>query len=478
MPRRLSRRLRERSESDEPHGWKEGDQPVIGWKEWMLYSRFDPVRRFAWNALNKDLDCMPAMPREPRVKLLVGGDVCFDGTCRGAPYLGVDRVGGKSREAGALSNVRRKLRRAMAKAMLSDRYFSNSVDLPLPRLRVKLGNGGERRFLKEYFKDRIFFDQEYPCDKSDPSFPFARLTTLFSEMDLVFVNLETPLSARKRAQGYFISDPAYARAMKDAGIGMVGMANNHVFDAGEPGFLETLEHLSAAGILQTGAGLSMAEARAGRTVTVNGRTLHFLAYTQFCSQRYSSIAGDYPGILPLDPKLMADDVRKARASADLVLVSLHWGQENVPNVHPEQREIAHKLIEAGADCIIGHHPHVPQAIEVHRDRPIIYSLGNFIFGNSPRNGTHTDNLLVELHVGERRIDGLVLHPIAGQRFEMFQPYPLEGQRARRLIEDMQIKCFKYGTRVAEKGGKGFISIHSADKKGEAGHAHRQDRQLC
>jgi poly-gamma-glutamate capsule biosynthesis protein CapA/YwtB (metallophosphatase superfamily) len=451
---------------------------VIGWKEWMLYSRFDPVRRFAWNALNRELDCMPVRLGEPRARLLVGGDVCFDGTCRGAPYLGVDRVGGKGLGGGALSTVKRRFRRAMAKAMLSDRFFSNSVDLPLPRLRVKSGNGGERRFLKEYFKDRIFFDLEYPCDKSDPSFPFARLTPLFKEMDLVFVNLETPLSSRRRAQGYFISDPAYAKAMKDAGIGLVSMSNNHVFDAGEPGFLETLEHLSAAGILQTGAGSSMDEARAGRTLTVNGISVCVLAYTQFCSQRYSSMAGDYPGILPLDPWLMADDIRKARESADLVLVSLHWGQEYVPNVHPEQREMAHHLIDSGADCIIGHHPHVPQAIEIHRGRPIIYSLGNFVFGNSPRNGTHADNLLVELHVGERRIEGLVLHPIAGQRFEMFQPYPLEGQRARRLIEEMQIKCFKYGTRVTEKGGKGFISIHTADKGGEAGHAHRQDRQLC
>jgi poly-gamma-glutamate capsule biosynthesis protein CapA/YwtB (metallophosphatase superfamily) len=433
-------------------------EAVIGWKEWLLYSRFEPLRRFGWSLLQPEGE--PVLQDKPLLRLLVGGDVSFDGSCRGAPYVGVDRVGGKNGSGGG-SKVRTKIRRALARMVLSEQFFSNSVDLPLPELRVKSGNSEKGRYLKEYFRDRIFFEQEYPCDNSDPSFPFARLTPLFQEMDLVFVNLETPLTTKKRAQGYFISDPSYAQAMKDAGIGLVSLANNHVFDAGEPGFLDTLDHLDRAGILQTGAGLTLDQAREGKTVRIKGKTLHFLGYTQFCSHRYSSIAADYPGVLPLDPQLMAEDVRRARQASDLVLVSLHWGQEYVPNVHPAQVDIAHRLIDAGADCIIGHHPHIPQGIEIYKGRPILYSLGNFIFGNAPRKGMQHDNILVELLIGRQSIEGLILHPVSGNAFDLFQPFPLDGERAERLIQELQTKSARYRTSITAKDGKGLIAIHPA-----------------
>jgi poly-gamma-glutamate capsule biosynthesis protein CapA/YwtB (metallophosphatase superfamily) len=363
-----------------------------------------------------------------------------------------------------VSALQRALGRKVSRALLSERFYSHKVELPFQELALKTPENGHRRYLRPYYRNRIFFDQEYPCDKSDPSFPLERLKPLFQEMDLVMINLETPLTSRTRAQGYFISDPAYAWAMKEAGVGLVCLANNHTFDAGEAGFLETLEHLDRAGILQTGAGMSIDEVRAGRTMTVKGSRLCFLSYTQYCSQRYSSIAADYPGILPMDRLLMAEDIQRARARADLVLVSLHWGQEYVPNVHPAQIEIARGLVDAGADAVIGHHSHIPQAIEIYRGRPILYSLGNLIFGSAPR-GYQSDSMLVELLIRNKAVVGLVVHPVSSQRFEAFQPYPLQGRRARALLEELLIKSLRFGTTIGLKEDTGVIAIDHFQRDG-------------
>jgi poly-gamma-glutamate synthesis protein (capsule biosynthesis protein) len=237
---------------------------------------------------------------------------------------------------------------------------------------------------------------------------------------------------------------------------MVSLSNNHIFDAGEKGFFDTIRHLDKAGIQWTGAGNSLPEARAGRKVKVKDSSITILSYTQYCNSMYVSMAGEQAGILPMDLEVMQEDVKQARESADLVFVSVHWGFEDQPTVHPRQIEIAHRLIDAGADSIIGHHPHVPHGIELYRGRPILYSLGNFIFGH----GKHSwaDNYLADIVIEQKTIKGLLIYPIAGTGPELFQPERLRGPRAAALLQDLRMRSAVFRTGIAVKDDVGQVRI--------------------
>jgi poly-gamma-glutamate synthesis protein (capsule biosynthesis protein) len=244
--------------------------------------------------------------------------------------------------------------------------------------------------------------------------------------------------------------------MKEKGISIVSVANNHIYDAGETGLLDTLCHLESAAIPAVGAGENLTAARKGKLVQIRGTRLLFLGYTQFCNGRFASLAGDYPGILPLDRELMINDVKQARPDADILFVSLHWGLENQPNIHPKQVEIAHLLIDAGADCIIGHHPHVPHGVEVYKAKPIFYSLGNFIFPRFYKKWS--DNFLAEVIIVQSKITGIILYPIAGVGKELFQPELLTGSRADSLLRELQLKSIMLNAPIAIHDNLGYIDL--------------------
>lgn len=154
---------------------------------------------------------------------------------------------------------------------------------------------------------------------------------------------------------------------------------------------------------------------------------------------------------------MVEDVKVAKRKADFVFVSLHWGIENDPNVHPKQIEIAHLLIYHGADGIIGHHPHVPHGIEIYRNRPILYSLGNFIFGQSDTRWC-LDNYLAEIVIDQERIQGIMIYPISGQGQELFQPELLSGTRSDLLFFELQTRSAAFNTKITIQNDVGYIKI--------------------
>jgi poly-gamma-glutamate synthesis protein (capsule biosynthesis protein) len=158
----------------------------------------------------------------------------------------------------------------------------------------------------------------------------------------------------------------------------------------------------------------------------------------------------------LDRRIIVEDIKAAKKKADFVFISLHWGIENQPSVHPTQIEIAHLLIDEGADCIIGHHPHVPHGIEVYKERPIFYSLGNFIFAQTE--DCWSDNILAEIIIDCRKFKGVIIYPISGQGQELFQPEILTGTRADSLLHEIQIKSVFFNTRITTQNHVGYISI--------------------
>jgi poly-gamma-glutamate synthesis protein (capsule biosynthesis protein) len=220
---------------------------------------------------------------------------------------------------------------------------------------------------------------------------YAEVADLLSAPDVTFANLETPIApgADRGSRSYvFNAPPAAARALRAAGVDLVAVANNHAFDQGRQGFLETLRRLDEAGLAWVGAGAPPAEA-GPRVLEVRGLRLAFLAWTRFFNDDGNACAPPGPCLRAalLDPERAVAAVREAAASADAVVVSLHWGDEYAAAPRPADVELAHRLADAGALVVLGHHPHVLQPVELHRRADgrlavIAYSLGNLVSNQS------------------------------------------------------------------------------------------------
>lgn len=411
------------------------------------------------------------MKSDSTIRIIVGGDVCFDTEVRTAGYLGAYRlkkdgdqlneyVGNYSpQESSTASTIfLRRIARKMARIWDAVRIHPKPPTLPLfEEFIAPIPENEDRRYVDYIARTAVRYKINYPAGRNPEDYSLENIAPFLRTKDFVLVNLETPLASGCRPYGYFISTPGYARAMAYAGISMVSLANNHVFDAGEIGYHQTIDNLKSAGVLYTGAGEDIQKARLGAMVEIKQTRFVFLSYTQFCNLRFASMAAEYSGILPLAPEMIIQDIKAAKKRADVVFAVLHWGFENEMTAHPREREIAHLLIDAGADGIIGHHPHVPQEIEIYKNKPIIYSLGNFIFGHN-REYLWSDNYLVELEISEKRIREITIHPIAGKGEELFQPYLLSGERAQCVLRDLKGKSAKLGTNVEIQNNYGSIKI--------------------
>ncbi|HEX8910145.1 MAG TPA: CapA family protein, partial [Anaeromyxobacteraceae bacterium] len=221
---------------------------------------------------------------------------------------------------------------------------------------------------------------------------WAPIADLLSAADLTFANLETPIAPRA-GQGsrsfVFNAPPAAALALKHAGVDLVSVANNHMFDQGRPGFEETLRELDDVGLAYVGAGEAGREA-GPRTVELNGIRVAFLGYAYGFNQAGNACPPRPAPCLKaslLDPERAVAAVAAAAREADAVVVSVHWGVEYAEQPRQTEVELAHRLVDAGALVVLGHHPHVLQPIELYRRGDgrtalIAYSLGNFVSNQS------------------------------------------------------------------------------------------------
>lgn len=213
--------------------------------------------------------------------------------------------------------------------------------------------------------------------------PFAAIEPILASADLAFANLECPASflgspyPGKPPIVTFRASPGALFGLKDAGIDIVSLANNHTSDYGAEALGETLDALDVLGVARTGAGRDANEARKPAILSVNGLRAAFLAYVE--PMWSATEAAERGGVAHYDAAEAAADIAAARRVADFVIVSLHWGQEHRGFPRQSDREVARALVDAGADAILGHHPHVLQGAEFYRGVPILYSLGNFIF---------------------------------------------------------------------------------------------------
>jgi len=213
------------------------------------------------------------------------------------------------------------------------------------------------------------------------AWPFEKVADTIREADLAFCNLECPLSAKGIKVNKpicFKADPANVQCLADAGFDIVSLANNHSLDCGRSGLLETMHYLEKFGIQAAGAGETLKAAAEPTIVEVNSLRIAFLARNALYPEGIWFRA-DAPSAAPLDESTIEQEIGAARAHADVVVVSLHWGVEYRLQPQKGQVALARKIIDAGASLVLGHHPHVIQPLEEYHGGLIAYSLGNFVF---------------------------------------------------------------------------------------------------
>ncbi len=229
---------------------------------------------------------------------------------------------------------------------------------------------------------------ELAMRKNGYDYPFLKIVDALQDAHITFANLETPLigtatSGKTTVGGttVFRGDVAFADALKRAGIDIVSLANNHMKDQGEKGLFSTLETLDTVGVRHVGAGKDLTDARKVQILEVEGVRVGYLAYNDADVVPASYHATDVQaGTNIMDIERLRLDVALARAKTDVLIVSMHSGTEYITDKpNSRQTAFAYAAIDAGADIVIGHHPHVLQPMELYKGKYIFYSLGNFIF---------------------------------------------------------------------------------------------------
>lgn len=224
-------------------------------------------------------------------------------------------------------------------------------------------------------------------DTYGPAYPFELVRDAYADAEVSFANLEGVLARRGAPveKSYvFKNPPEHVRALIDGGVDIVSLANNHTLDYGPDGLVDTMLTASLNGIAHVGAAVDEPAAYVPALIDVKGVRLAFLAYANvppeamFDTRQLAAGPGK-PGVAWATEEAVRRDVAAAKARADHVIVSLHFGDEYRDAPNALQVSLARAAIDAGASVVLGHHPHVLQGVETYRGGVIAYSLGNFVF---------------------------------------------------------------------------------------------------
>lgn len=205
--------------------------------------------------------------------------------------------------------------------------------------------------------------------------------------DILMINNEFPFSDRGEAmadkQFTFRCSPSYVKALNEMGVDIVSLANNHTLDYGRVALSDTFSALDGAGILYGGAGDSVERAKEVQVVEVNGKKYGFIAVSRVVPSADWKIESAAPGLFTCyDAAALLEVIKEAKQTCDFVTIFPHWGTEYSEQPNSVQRELAKQCMDAGADLIVGAHTHCLEGIGYMNGKPVFYSLGNFIFGQS------------------------------------------------------------------------------------------------
>lgn len=237
-------------------------------------------------------------------------------------------------------------------------------------------------------------------------YPFRDVSSLLKKADLTFVNLETAVSKRGKAQNKqftFRSRPETLKGLKNAGIDGVSLANNHTMDYGTTGLLDTLYYLKKAKLGLTGAGKNKEAAFSAYYKKINGKTVAILGLSRVLPDGSWFANGSKPGIAyAYNNEPMMSYVKKAVKNSDYTVVMIHWNRERQNYPESYAKRMAKDFINAGVDAVIGSHSHSLMGIEYYKGKPIYYSLGNFVFtkASDPRG---SESMIVNITMNNNHV---------------------------------------------------------------------------
>lgn len=284
--------------------------------------------------------------------------------------------------------------------------------------------------------DTMFDWQLRPViEKNGADYPFQHVKEEITKADISFVNLESAFTTKeKKASGQLFwikSDPSTLQAIKNTGYDIVNIGNNHTLDYGQDGLLDTISHVEKLKFPYIGAGKNAKDAYTAREMTVKGKKFKFLSFVRFMPD-FTWVADDNkPGVANgYDLNLVTKTIKEQKKGADYLIVYMHWGVEKSNRPVDYQKQYVNKMVTAGADAIVGSHPHWLQGFEYYNNVPVAYSLGNFLFP-SYVNGKSAET-------------GVLTLTFKGKDVQMsFNPYIIRNNQVSPVNEEEKRKALQY-----------------------------------
>ncbi len=287
-------------------------------------------------------------------------------------------------------------------------------------------------------------------------YPYMSVKNLLKRADIAVGNLECPLTGKgipslKDKKYIFRAETGNSRSLKAAGFDLLNLANNHAMDYGSEGLVETMEALARQGILTAGAGTDAASAFKPTMFETNGFKICFLSFCAFPAEGYFYFE-DRPDITLLDEQKFADSIRDAKAASDVLILSVHWGNEFSYYPGEKNMQLARTAIDCGADAVIGHHPHVLQGVEKYKAKFVFYSLGNFVFDKQVPEGTD-ETVILEMKVTKHGISNVSVTPVT---ITDCRPQIATGANAAHILDRLVLYSKGMGAVIENYNGIGKI----------------------
>lgn len=293
-------------------------------------------------------------------------------------------------------------------------------------------------------------------ESNGPQSIFEKVRDELRSADITFANLECPLASsgpHAPKDCIFRADPRAVEVLLDGGIDVVAVSNNHSLDAGTSGLMATLDTLDRAGVAYCGAAREREDAWEPCRFEVNGVMLGFVACTDLSFQHGSWCKVD------TEMTEFAQRLRAAKEECELLVVSIHWGNEYQSVPTQRQRDVAKAAVEAGADLVIGHHPHTLQGVGQHNGAPILYSAGNFVFDQ--REGERMESAIFDMTWTEGEGWHIRMVPVWIPLSRCGPIYP-EESRAAKIINRLATLSANLGVPVTVENNEGEATIPAAE----------------
>ncbi len=292
-------------------------------------------------------------------------------------------------------------------------------------------------------------------------YPFENIRSYIESADLSIGNLEAPISIRgepvPNKRFTFRQNPEIAPALKEIGFDIFALANNHTMDYGVNALVDTLDVLKANKISYTGAGRNLEEACSLIVKEIKGVSIGVLSYTDILPRGFAAGRQSSGVAATRDTKSLRENISIANRETDFLICFFHWGTEYTLQPNNRQTRLAHLAVDYGADLVLGCHPHIAQKIEIYNGVPVIYSLGNCVFGTNNPQAKH--GLLIEAMVVGGLLDRVDLYPLFTCNPEVyFQPRILEEEMAKDILNKIIEPQYRDSGSISFSKGKCSILV--------------------